>query len=97
MFGADTDTGDVRKYFSALKRAQMDLDLEPERYKAHYDREIPARYAGSVDVRRFGPGERIVFLPYSKDMYQQSQQWMHERGLFGHQETAPLYESAIQV
>jgi hypothetical protein len=50
-----------------------------------------------VDVRRFGPGERIVFLPYSKDMYQQSQQWMHERGLFGHQATAPLYESAIQV
>lgn len=97
MFGADTDTGDVRKYFSALKRAQMDLDLEPERYKAHYDREIPARYAESVDVRRFGPGERIVFLPYTKDMYQQSQQWMHERGLFGHQESAPLYESAIQV
>ncbi len=48
-------------------------------------------------MRRFGPGERIVFLPYSKDMYEQSQQWMHERGLFGHQETAPLYESAIQV
>lgn len=97
MFGADTDVGDVRKYFSALKRAQMDLDLEPERYKTHYGREIPSRYAGRVDVRRFGPGERIVFLPYSKDMYQQSQQWMHERGLFGQQATAPLYESAIQL
>ena len=97
MFGADTDAGDVRKYFSALKRAQMDLDLEPERYKVHYEREIPARYAGRVDVRRFGPGERIVFLPYSKDMYRQSQQWMHERGLFGPQATSPVYESAIQV
>jgi NitT/TauT family transport system substrate-binding protein len=97
MFGADTDAGDVRKYFSALKRAQMDLDLEPERYKVHYEREIPARYAGRVDVRRFGPGERIVFLPYTKDMYQQSQQWMRERGLFGPQATAPVYESAIQV
>lgn len=97
MFGADTDAGDVRKYFSALKRAQMDLDIEPERYKGHYAREIPPRYADRVDVRRFGPGERIVFLPYSKDMYEQSQQWMQERGLFGQQVSAPAYESAIQI
>jgi hypothetical protein len=75
----------------------MDLDLEPERYKVHFEREIPSRYARRVDVRRFGPGERIVFLPYSKDMYQQSQQWMHQRGLFSPQATAPVYESAIQV
>jgi hypothetical protein len=50
-----------------------------------------------VDVRRFGPGERIVFLPYSKDMYEQSQQWMRERGLFEQQVPAPAYESAIQI
>ena len=97
MFGAGTDPADVEKYFAALKRAQMDLDLEPERYKAYYAREIPARYAGRVDVRRFGPGERIAFLPYSKDMYQQSQQWMQQRGLFGERTSIPVYESAIQV
>jgi NitT/TauT family transport system substrate-binding protein len=97
MFGADTDADDVRKYFSALKRAQMDLDLEPERYKAYYAREIPGRYADRVDVRRFGPGERIVFLPYNKAMYQQSQLWMQERGLFGQEAPAFSYESAVQV
>jgi NitT/TauT family transport system substrate-binding protein len=97
MLGADTDADDVRKYFSALKCAQMDLDLEPERYKEYYAREIPDRYADRVDVRRFGPGERIVFLPYNKDMYQQSQQWMQERGLFGQQAPAFSYESAVQV
>jgi hypothetical protein len=75
----------------------MDLDLEPERYKEYYAREIPDRYADRVDVRRFGPGERIVFLPYNKDMYQQSQQWMQERGLFGQQAPAFSYESAVQV
>lgn len=96
MFGADTDAEDVRKYFRALQRAQMDLDIEPERYKGHYAREIPPRYEGRVDVRRFGPGERIVFLPYSKDMYEQSQQWMRERGLFSQQVPATAYESAIQ-
>lgn len=97
MFGAGTDPGDVEKYFSALKRAQMDLDLEPERYKPYYTREIPSRYAGLVDVRRFGPGERIAFLPYSKDMYQQSQEWMQQRGLFSQRASIPAYESAIQV
>jgi NitT/TauT family transport system substrate-binding protein len=97
MFGAGTDPGDVEKYFTALKRAQMDLDLEPERYKEYYAREIPSRYAGRVDVRRFGPGERIAFLPYSEDMYQQSQQWMQQRGLFGQRASIPAYESAIQV
>jgi len=97
MFGPDIGAGDVQKYFSALKRAQMDLDLEPERYKAHYAKELPPRYAKRVDVRRFGPGERITFLPYSEDMYQQSQQWMQERGLFGQQVCVPSYESAVQV
>ena len=97
MFGATTDAEDVRKYFRALKRAQMDLDMEPERYKGNYAREIPPRYAERVDVRRFGPGERIVFLPYSKDMYEQSQQWMRERGLFEQQAPAPAYESAVQI
>ena len=97
MFGIGTDPGDVEKYFTALKRAQMDLDLEPERYKEYYTREIPPRYAGRVDVRRFGPGERIAFLPYSEDMYQQSQQWMRQRGLFGQRASIPSYESAIQV
>ena len=97
MFGAGTDPEDVEKYFTALKRAQMDLDLEPERYKEYYAREIPSRYAGRVDVRRFGPGERIAFLPYSEDMYQQSQRWMQQRGLFGQRASIPAYESAIQV
>jgi hypothetical protein len=30
-------------------------------------------------------------------MYQQSQQWMQERGLFGQQACVPSYESAVQV
>jgi hypothetical protein len=59
MLGADTDADDVRKYFSALKCAQMDLDLEPERYKEYYAREIPDRYADRVDVRRAGRADRL--------------------------------------
>ena len=34
-----------------MKRAQMVLDLEPEKYKHLYLNEIPERYKGKVDVR----------------------------------------------
>jgi len=29
-----------------------------------------------VDVRRFGPGERIVPQPYTKEMFDRTQSWM---------------------
>jgi NitT/TauT family transport system substrate-binding protein len=97
MFGADTDPTDVERYFNALKRAQMDLDLEPERYKHHYLNEIPARYHASIDVRGFGPGERVVFLPYTEEMYERAQRWMQERGLFEERTAIPSYESVVRV
>lgn len=49
-------------------RAQMDIDLEPERYKHHLLKEIPQRFHDLIDVRRFGPGERLVFLPYTREI-----------------------------
>jgi len=80
-----------------LKRAQMDLDLEPERYKHFYLNEIPARYHESIDVRGFGPGERVVFLPYTEEMYERAQRWMQERGLFDERGSIPAYETVVQV
>ena len=82
MFPPGVDPADVEKYMSGMKRAQMDLDFEPEKYKHHYLNEIPERYKSKVDVRRFAPGERIVFLPYTEAIYAKTQAWMHERGLF---------------
>jgi NitT/TauT family transport system substrate-binding protein len=97
MFRSDTDPADVERYFNALMRAQMDLDLEPERYKHYYLNEIPARYHDSIDVRGFGPGERVVFLPYTEEMYERAQRWMQERGLFDERDAIPAYESVVQV
>jgi hypothetical protein len=82
MFPEGVDPADVEKYMSGLKRAQMDLDFEPERYKNYYLNEIPQRYKSKVDVRRFSPGERIVFLPYTETVYTKTQAWLAERGLF---------------
>lgn len=97
MFGAGTDPADVERYFRALKRAQMELDLEPERYKHYYLNEIPARFHDDIDVRCFGPGERVVFLPYTAEMYERAQRWMQERGLFDEHESIAPYESVVQV
>lgn len=77
-----TPREDVERYFRALKRAQVDIDLAPEQHKHHYLREIPPRYRDRVDVRLFGPGERVVFLPYSRQSFEATQRWIHERDIF---------------
>jgi hypothetical protein len=82
MFPAGVDSADVTKYMKGMKRAQMDLDLAPEKYKHYYLNEIPERYKGKVNVRCFSPGERIVFMPYTDEMFERTQAWIDERGLF---------------
>jgi hypothetical protein len=83
MFPAGVDPADVEKYMSGMKRAQMALDFAPEQYKHYYLNEIPERYKGKVNVRRFSPGERIVFMPYTDAVFERTQAWLDERGLFG--------------
>ena len=95
MFPAGVERADVEKYMNGLRRAQMDLDLAPEQYKHFYENEIPDRYRGKVDVRRFSGGERIVFLPYSEEAYARTQAWLHERGLFEHQPMTLDYAASV--
>ena len=92
-----TPAEDIERYFRALKRAQLDVDLAPEHHKHHFARELPPRYRDRVDVRLFGPGERVVFLPYSRESFETTQRWIHERDIF---ESAPAtcdYQSAVIV
>ena len=49
-----------------------------------------------MDTRRWGPGERIVFEPYSKEVYEKSFDWIAERGIFADGDMgAGKYEDAI--
>jgi NitT/TauT family transport system substrate-binding protein len=48
-------------------------DLRRRKYKHFFVDEIPDRYEARVDVRRFSSGERIVFLPYSAEIYAETQ------------------------
>jgi ABC-type nitrate/sulfonate/bicarbonate transport system substrate-binding protein len=82
MVGEKVDTDAVRKYFAALRRAQVDIDLHSHRYTHHYLKEFPTRFHSMMDTRLFGPGERIVFEPYTREMYEETQRWVIERGIF---------------
>ena len=66
MITGDPDPEDLRKFFRALRRAQRDIDLRPELYTHYYKNEFPERFHATMDTRRWGPGERIVFEPYSQ-------------------------------
>ena len=82
MVPRQVELADVRRYFAALRRAQADIDMSHQNFTGYYANELPERHRALVDVRRFGPGERFVFEPYTRDMYERTQDWIDERGIF---------------
>ena len=72
----------MRKFFRALRRAQRDIDLRPDLYTHFYKNEFPKRFQDQMDTRRWGPGERIVFEPYSKEVYEESFDWIAKHEIF---------------
>jgi ABC-type nitrate/sulfonate/bicarbonate transport system substrate-binding protein len=82
MVNENADMEDVKKYFAALRRAQVDIDLHTYKYTHYYKKEMPRRFHAEMDVRRFGPGERLVYEPYTKEMYEATQKWVLDRGIF---------------
>jgi ABC-type nitrate/sulfonate/bicarbonate transport system substrate-binding protein len=96
LVSEEADQGDVERYFEALRRAQRDIDLEPERYKHYWLREMPEDIQGLVDVRPFGPGERIVTEPYTREMFEQTHRWLRTWDLLGPGPMArPDYDQAV--
>ena len=96
LVAEDADTDDLERYFRALRHAQREIDLESERYKHFWAREMPDDLLEDVDIRRFGPGERIVFEPYTRDMFERTHRWMRSWQLFDAESAArPTYEDAV--
>lgn len=82
MIKGEPDPEDIRRYFRALRLAQRDIDLRPELYTHYYKNEFPDRFHATMDTRRWGPGERIVFEPYSKQVFEQSFDWIAKHKIF---------------
>lgn len=82
MINGTPEPEDVRRFFRALKKAQRDIDLRPELYTHYYKNEFPERWHPMMDTRRWGPGERIVFETYSREVYDQSFEWIAKHEIF---------------
>jgi len=96
--GDDVDMSDVEKYFRALQRAQRDIDVEHQHYTHYYLREMADEFKPLVDVRAFGPGERLVFEPYTQEVYEQTHRWMKTLDLFPKDQLAEAdYKTAVLV
>lgn len=85
----------VQCYFEALRMAQADIDLAHQDHVHHYLKELPERHAALVDVQRFGPGERLVFEPYSEAIYQATRDWVEARGIFDPDTAKVGYTEAV--
>jgi NitT/TauT family transport system substrate-binding protein len=97
LVGEMADPADVEGYFRALRKAQRDIDLEPERYKQFWLKEMPDDIAELVDVRRFGPGERMVFEPYTREMYESTHRWMKSWNLLDLDVDSAAFEQAVMA
>jgi NitT/TauT family transport system substrate-binding protein len=95
LVAGDADPEETAKYFRALQRAQTDIDLRVEQYKHYYLEEMPEDLAALVDVKRFGPGERMVSEPYTKEMYDSTQRWMDAHGLLDLTDKISRYQEVV--
>jgi ABC-type nitrate/sulfonate/bicarbonate transport system substrate-binding protein len=95
FINGDPPPDSVAKYMRALQRAQRDIDLRPDRYNRYYLNEFPEKYHARMDVRRWGPGERIVFEPYTKETFEETFKWIDERGIFENGLGTRSYEGAV--
>ena len=94
----DAALEDVQRYFNALRRAQRDIDLEPELYKHYFLKELPEKYYSMVDVSAFGPGERLIFEPYTREMFERTYRWMEKSKLFPEGQTGMAdYSHSVAV
>jgi len=93
--GSEATKADIDKYLAALRRAQMEIDLRPELYKHYHLRAVPEKYRDQVDVRTFGTGERIVFLPYTREVFDATRQWTQARNIFSGESLADYEESVL--
>ena len=94
LVASDTPAEDLEKYFRALRRAQEDIDIDPTPYKHYYINHLKEPLRSLADVRAFGPGERIVFEPYTRAMYERAVSWMNSWNLGAEIVAAAEYERA---
>jgi hypothetical protein len=67
-------------------RTSVKVQREPyrrlDRYTHYYRNEFPERFHPLMDTRRWGPGERLVSEPYTKEAHAETFDWITRHGIF---------------
>lgn len=96
LINGDPTDQQVWAYFNALQRAQREIDAAKELYQHYFLKELPEQYHQLFDYRSAGTGERLVFEPYTKDMFERTHRWLIDWELFPQDQMGNLeYEEAV--
>ena len=76
--------GTLGKFFGALKRAEEALEQNTGKYLRLWERNVPPTLEGDYDYTTFGRGEKLVFEPYSQEMFEDAMQFAEAWGLHEH-------------
>jgi hypothetical protein len=76
--------GTLGKFFGALKRAEEALEQNTGKYLRLWERNVPPALEGDYDYTNFGRGEKLVFEPYSQEMFEDAMQFAEAWGLHEH-------------
>jgi hypothetical protein len=72
------------KFFGALKLAEEVLERDTDKYLQLWERNIPPALVGDYDYASFGRGEKLIFEPYSLEMFEDAMQFAQVWGLDEH-------------
>ncbi len=98
LINGDASDDQLWAYFNALQRAQREIDAAKELYQHYFLRELPERYHPLFDHRKAGTGERLVFEPYTREMFERTHRWMLDWQIFPKSQVGQVaYDQAVVV
>ena len=98
LINGDATDDQLWAYFNALQRAQREIDAAKEQYQRYFLKELPERYHAIFDPRKAGIGERMVFEPYTREMFDRTHRWMLDWRIFPENQVGSVaYEDAVVV
>ena len=78
----DAQLQDVERYFKALRRAQQDIDMEARAVQTLFFERTAGAISPVGRYSSFGPGERLVFEPYPREVFERTRKWIESWKLF---------------
>ena len=98
LITGDVNTEDLKNYFRALQRAQVEIDAHSEKYKEFFLKLVPEKLRDQMDVHAFSNGRRIVFDEYTREVYESTHKWMEDIEIFPEEQLGhKAYEEAVLV